>query len=102
MADKLTTNRQQAFLTRCNQSIDAAPSQVAALKQSLADCNANWAGYAAIEADSTELTNAGVAFAARCSAAWDNSKSNLQDALDVLASGMGTTRNALLDSMKTE
>lgn len=111
MADDLTFNKQQAFLTRCNQCIDAAPTQVSALKVNLEDCNNNWLGYAAIQADSEKLTAAAVAFSGRCQTAWTGDpnkpadhgcKPDLEAALDVLAGGMGTTRNALLDSMKTE
>lgn len=111
MADDLTLNRQQQFITRCNQLIDGIPAQVAQLAASLSDTNANWAGYAAIQDDTEKLTAAGAAFAARVATAWENpnlpqgqltSKQNLETALDILAGGMGTTRNALLASMQTE
>lgn len=102
MADKLTQNKQQHFLTRCNQGIDAAPSQVAQLKQGLLDVNANWAGYAAIEDDTDELQAAGIAFGTRVATTWTTAKPNLEAALDVLAGGMGVTRNSLLESMQTE
>lgn len=102
MADKLTTNKQQSFLSRCNQGIDAAPSQVANLKQGLLDVNANWAGYVNLEDDTAELQAAGIAFGTRVAATWADAKPNLEAALDVLAGGMGTTRNALLESMQTE
>lgn len=102
MADKFTANRQQTFLTRCHQTIEQAPSQVQQLAVTLGDCNANWAGYSAIEADQDELAAAGIAFGTKVATAWTTAKPNLEAALDALAGGMGVTRNALLESMQTE
>ena len=102
MADKFTANRQQTFLTGCHQTIEQAPSQVQQLAVTLGDCNANWAGYAAIEDDQQELAAAGQAFGAKVGAAWTTAKPHLETALDVLAGGMGVSRNDLLGAMETE
>lgn len=100
MADKFTQTNQQRFLARCHQTMESAPSIVGSLKQTLLDCNANWEGYAAIEDDNVALAASGAAFAAKCSTAWSAAKPDLEVALDVLAAGMGTTRDTLLTAMQ--
>ena len=102
MANKLTEAKQATFLTNVTARIKQAVSAVSQVKQALLDTNANWSGYAAIEDAPADLQASGIQFATEVTAAWGEAKPDLETSLDVLAGGMGTTRNALLASMETE
>lgn len=80
--------KQKKYLETLQQRMVQVKNTNSALLQALRDARANWAGYAALEADSTELEAAFASYSADIAVMWADAKVELAEALDILAGGL--------------
>lgn len=91
-----------AKLAQIQGNMTAAVQAAANLESSCNRVNALWQDWKTANADDADtLAAAQAEFAALSGANWATAKNSITAAMDILAGGVGITRNDLLDSLKT-
>lgn len=89
-------------LAQIQGNMTAAVQAANQLESTCGRVNGLWQDWKAANADDQDTLDAAQAeFAAMSGAAWTNARSSIINAMDILAGGVGLTRNELLDSLKT-
>lgn len=89
-------------LAQIEGNMTAAKQAAAQLDATCKRVNSLWQDWKAANADDQATLDAAQAeFAALSGAAWTEAKASITSAMDILAGGVGLTRNQLLDSLKT-
>lgn len=88
-----------AFVQTWEARMQAARTQQQAASQAINDVYANWQGYAAIASQDTDYADTAAQFAADTAAHWATIKGGIAGSLDIVAGGMGVTRQDLLNEL---
>lgn len=85
---RFTEAKRNEIATAISRQMKTAASHMTSFANDVQAVKTKWAAYVATDPDPSELTSAGLEFAAKCVDLVDNNKTRLAHALDVIAAGM--------------